>query len=64
MSYTDKISNIQEQIERLAKVDTTVDVGYAQSLGLKIVNHEKDSNDFSLFSDSKNTAIALAILKA
>lgn len=64
MDINSKLEKYKDLIESHSQVTVDVDIDFAESIGVKILNDEIDSSDVDLFSNEKNSKIAMAILKA
>ncbi len=59
---TTRLESIKDYIDTHANVETCIDVDFAESIDVLINNNEEDVAKFELFSQPKNSDLALAIL--
>jgi len=64
MDINKKLEEHRAYINANSDIQIDVNVEYADQLGMKIINSETPSKEFDLFTQKKNSDLALAILDA
>ena len=62
--FKEKMRSLESYFQENSDVDTGVNIDYAKGLDLQVHSDEADAKEFELFSQSKNTKLAFALLEA